>query len=82
MLVFFRTYTFSNKSTCFLCQVRSGGPTICDETQHVTAIIETQHVTVIIETHHVTVIIDVDGAPSLLLSNPVTAQQVDIYNQN
>ena len=34
--------------------MRSGGPAICDETQHVTAIIETQHVTAII---------DVDGAP-------------------
>ena len=30
MLVFFRTFTFSNKSI-FLCQVRSGGPTICED---------------------------------------------------
>ena len=52
--------------------MRSGGPTICEVTQHVTAIIDvdgaticdkTQHVTAIIETQRVTAIIDVDGAP-------------------
>ena len=69
---FFALTHFQTRLFLCLCQVRSGGPAICDEPQHVTAIIETQHVTAIIdvdgaticdETQHVTAIIDVDGAP-------------------
>ena len=56
-------FTFSNESILFLCQVRSGGPTICEETQRVTAIIDVDGATICEETQHVTAIIDVDGAP-------------------
>ena len=43
--------------------MRSGGPAICDETRHVTAIIDVDGATIYDETQHVTAIIDVDGAP-------------------
>ena len=43
--------------------MRPGGPAICDETQHVTAIIDVDGATICDETQHVTAITDVDGAP-------------------
>ena len=48
--VFF-TYTFSNETILCLCQVRSGGPSICDDTQHVTAIIDVDGAPVVELTH-------------------------------
>ena len=42
--------------------MRSCGPTICDKTQHVTAIIDVDGATICDKTQHVTAIIDVDGA--------------------
>ena len=47
---FSRTYIFK-RDYCFLCQVRSGGPAICDETQHVTAIIDVDGAPVCEPTH-------------------------------
>ena len=61
--LFFFTFTHFQTRTLFLCQVRSGGPAICDDTHHVTAIIGVDGVTICDETQHVTAIIDVDGAP-------------------
>ena len=55
--------------------MRAGGPAICDETQHVTAIIdvdgaticdETQHITAIIETQHVTAIIETQHVTAII----------------
>ena len=55
-------FPFSNE-IFVLCQVRYCGPTICDKTQHVTAIIDVDGATICDETRRVTTIIDVDGAP-------------------
>ena len=66
--VFF-TYTFSNETILCLCQVRSGGPAICEVTQHVTAIIDVDGATIYDDTRHVTAIIDVDGAPVVELTH-------------
>ena len=59
---FFSHLDILKRYYCFLCQVRSGGPAICDETQHVTAIIDVDGATICDKTQHVTAIIDVDGA--------------------
>ena len=63
---------FSNE-IFVLCQVRSCGPTICDKTQHVTAIIDVDGATICNETQHVTAIIDVDGATICDKTQHVTA---------
>ena len=44
-------FTFSNESILCLCQVRSGGPTICEETQHVTAISDVDGAPVVEPSH-------------------------------
>ena len=62
MSAFFLAFTHFQTRTLFLCQVRSGGPAICDKTQHVTAIIDVDGATICDETQHAA-IIDVDGAP-------------------
>ena len=48
---FFSAFTHFQTRTFFLCQVRSGGPTICDETQHVTAIIDVDGAPVVEPSH-------------------------------
>ena len=59
----FCALTHFQTRVCFLCQVRYGGPTICEDTQLVTAIIDVDGGTICDETRHVTAIIGVDGAP-------------------
>ena len=56
-----------------LCQVRYSGPTICDEPQHVTAIIDVDGATICDETQHVTAITDVGGATICDETQHVTA---------
>ena len=42
---------FFKRDYCFLCQVRAGGPAICEETQHVTAIIDVDGAPVVEPSH-------------------------------
>ena len=49
--LFFSHLDIFKRDYCFLCQVRAGGPAICDETQHVTAIIDVDGAPVVGPTH-------------------------------
>ena len=70
---FFALTHFQTRLFLCLCQVRSGGPAICDEPQHVTAIIDVDGATICDEPQHVTAIIDVDGATICDETQHVTA---------
>ena len=71
--VSFCALTHFQTRVCFLCQVRYGGPTICEDTQLVTAIIDVDGATICEDTQLVTAIIDVDGATICDETQHVTA---------